>query len=64
MEKTSKSTTAAEGDDRDQKLPAEPKSSSKGSAREESNRDYRGFLEKEKGLGLGPWVFFITHRLQ
>jgi hypothetical protein len=39
MEETSKSTTAAEGDDRDQKLPAELKSSSKGSAWEESNRD-------------------------
>jgi hypothetical protein len=26
--------------------------------------NYRGFLEKEKGLGLGPWGFFITHRVQ
>jgi hypothetical protein len=36
MEETNKSAAAAEGDDTDQKLPAEPKSSSKGSAREKS----------------------------
>jgi hypothetical protein len=39
MEETNKSTAAAEGDDTDQKLPAEPKRSSKGSAREKSERD-------------------------
>jgi hypothetical protein len=39
MEETSKSTTAFEGDDTDQKLPAEEKRSSKGSARENSERD-------------------------
>jgi hypothetical protein len=39
MEETNKSTAAAEGDDTDQKLAAEPKRSSKGSAREKSERD-------------------------
>jgi hypothetical protein len=39
MEETNKSTAAAEGDATDQKLSAEPKMSSKGSAREKSERD-------------------------
>jgi hypothetical protein len=39
MEETNKSTAAAEGDETDQKIPAEPKRSSKGSAREKSERD-------------------------
>jgi hypothetical protein len=39
MEETNTSTAAAEGDGTDQKLPATPTRSSKGSAREKSERD-------------------------
>jgi hypothetical protein len=39
MEERKKSTVAAEGDNMDQKLPAEPKRTSKGSAREKAERD-------------------------
>jgi hypothetical protein len=53
MEETNKSTAAADCDDTDQKLPAEPKRSSKGSARQKSERSAK---RKARRSGSGSSV--------